>query len=92
MLAAMRQIPINFYYSRALPACVRAKEWLYANQLNVNLFDIDTHPTARYVLRQLRPGRGLPVLQIENRVLVGFSAYQVWSTLAESARSRLRGK
>lgn len=88
-LKAMRRVPITLYCSERSGICNGARAWLGRNRFRVINRDIDSDTAARGALRGLNPRLTVPTLQIDGKVMTGFSATRVWQALVRVARRRL---
>ena len=73
--AAQRaRVDVTLYTTRWCPVCARARRWLRARHIPFDEYDVEADPRAAARFRRLSPGRTVPVIDVEGRVLVGFDA------------------
>ena len=90
LLAAMRKVPIQLYYTTWCPACKRARAWLRTNRLNVREYDIERNAAAKAALNRLTSRRTIPVMRVAGKTIFGLRRQVVWRLLEIKARADLR--
>jgi len=86
--AALAQVSVTLYSTVWCGYCKKARAFLQRNSIPFVEHDIETDETARQRARSLNPRGGVPVLQIDDRVLVGYSADSIGQTLSDALRRR----
>jgi glutaredoxin 3 len=89
LAAEMRRVEIVMYTTQWCPHCQEARAWMFARGVSFTERDVEADPEAKKVQRVLNPGGGVPTIDIDGAVLVGFSAGQVERALRRAAERRL---
>ncbi len=86
--AALAQLSVTLYSTAWCGYCKKARAFLQRNSIPFVEHDIETDETARQQARALNPRGGVPVLQIDGRVLVGYSADSIAEALSAALTRR----
>jgi glutaredoxin 3 len=89
LAAEMRRVEIVMYTTQWCPHCQEARAWMFARGVSFTERDVEADPEARKVQRVLNPSGGVPTIDIDGAVLVGFSAGQAERALRHAAERRL---
>lgn len=92
MRAAMKEVPITMYSTNWCPHCVRARSWFRANSIAFVEHDVEASPAAKRAQRKLNPAGGVPTIDVDGAVLVGFSERNVGNAIAASVQRRIRSR
>jgi glutaredoxin 3 len=87
--AAMRQVPIRMYTTSWCPVCTKAKIWMTANRIAFAEFDVEASDANRRAQRALNPQGGVPTIDVDGEVLVGFGPSSIESAIRHAAERRL---
>jgi glutaredoxin 3 len=87
--AEMQRVPITLYTTSWCPACEQARRWMRANAFTFVERDVERSSAARDSQRRLNPAGGVPTIDIDGRVLVGFSEQSAAQAIVTSAQRRL---
>ncbi len=90
--AALSTVPIKMYTTEWCPHCTRARNWFHANSIPVVEYDVEKNPAAKRAQRTLNPAGGVPTIDVDGKVLVGFSEQAVGRAIAVSVQRRLRDR
>jgi glutaredoxin len=84
---AQRSVSIELYGAGWCPACRQARGWLDAQGIAYTYRDTDD-PTNKHTLRALNPRGTIPTINVDGRIVVGFSAENLQSTILRAAEAR----
>jgi glutaredoxin 3 len=87
--AARAQVRVALYYTQTCPYCRAARAYLVAQGIRSEEHDIESDPNARARQRVLNPQGGVPTLEIDDQVVVGFNAAHLGEALDRAALARL---
>jgi glutaredoxin 3 len=87
---ALRAVQITMYSTSWCPHCDEARKWFTANRISFTEKDVEGNPEAREEQRRLNPRGGVPTIDIDGEVLVGFGPKYVGQAIANAAQRRLR--
>ena len=90
--ALLRSVPITLYTTRWCPHCDRARQWFRHNGIPFEERDIEKDPANRRAMVALNPRGGVPTIDVDGRVLVGFNERQVGDAIKRSVDRRLRAR
>lgn len=88
--AARRRVQVTLYTTSWCPHCDRARRWLQSSAVSFTEHDVERDESAKRAMRRLNPRGGVPTLDFDGRVLVGFEPTRAERTLDAAARARLR--
>lgn len=87
--AARAEVRIEVFGASWCPACRRARAYLRDHRIAFRDLDVDHDPAASARLGLLNPRRTIPTMDIDGRVLVGFSPEGLEAAISEAARRRV---
>jgi glutaredoxin len=87
--AARRRVQVTLYTTSWCPHCERARRWLQASSVSFTELDVERSESAKREMRRINPGGGVPTLDIDGKVLVGFNPQTAERALDGAARARL---
>lgn len=90
--AARRQVKVVLYTSERCSRCVEARTHLLAQGIRPTERDVDKDPRARARLRTLSRKQGLPTIEVEGKVLVGFQEERLQKAIDRAATLRMKRK
>ncbi len=88
--ALVRTVPITLYTTPWCPHCSRARQWLRHNGIPFVERDIEKDPANRRALTALNPRGGVPTIDVDGQVMVGFCEHQVGEAIARAVQRRLQ--
>jgi glutaredoxin len=88
--AAMQRVPITMYTTTWCGHCERARHWMRNNAFRFTEHDVEASEAAGRAHKALNPRGGVPVIDIDGEVLVGFSEAHVARALARAAERRMQ--
>jgi glutaredoxin len=88
--AAMRRVSVTVYSTDWCPVCTKARAWLRANGVSFEERDVDKSETARRMQLSLNPKGGVPTIDIDGEVMIGFGAPHMQAALRRAAERRAR--
>lgn len=90
-LAEMRErVEVVVYSTTWCPACRSLRDYLVKRGIRATEYDIERNRSAQARQRELNPRGGVPTVEIDGQVLVGFSARGIEAALDRAARARLQ--
>jgi len=90
--ALLRTVPITLYTTASCPHCSRARQWLRSNAIPFVERDIEKDPANRRAMRALNPRGGVPTIDVDGQILVGFNDRRVGAAIAKSVNRRLKAR
>ena len=87
---ARRRVPVTVYATSWCPNCDRLRDWLRQQRISFREHDVDDDARARETYRRLNPGGSVPTIDIDGRVVVGFSPQRIAMVIDQAARERMR--
>jgi len=87
---AMRRVSVTMYSTDWCPVCKRARSWLLANGISFEELDVDRNEGARHRQLSLNPKGGVPTIDIDGEVMIGFGAEHMQEVLRRAAERRAR--
>jgi len=88
--AALRRVSVTMYSTEWCPVCTRARAWLRTNNVSFEERDVDRSESARRVQLSLNPKGGVPTIDIDGEVMIGFGAEHLQAALRRAAERRAR--
>lgn len=88
--AALKEVPITMYSTSWCPHCERARRWFRSNSISFVEYDVEANPDAKRAQRKLNPKGGVPTIDVDGVVEVGFSEQRVGKAISASVERRLR--
>ncbi|MFO0695722.1 MAG: glutaredoxin family protein [Polyangiales bacterium] len=88
--AARAEVRIEVFGASWCPACRRARTYLRDHRIAFRDLDVDHDRAASARLGLLNPRRTIPTMDIDGRVLVGFSPEGLEAAISEAAARRVR--
>lgn len=85
--ATTSAVTIDLYGEGWCPSCRKARAWLDAQGIAYTYRDTSDAENKR-TMRALNPQSTIPTINIDGRILVGFSAHKMQSTIQAAARAR----
>jgi len=90
--AARRQVKVVLYTSERCSRCVEARTHLLAQGIRPTERDVDKDPRARARHRALSRKGGLPTIEVEGKVLIGFQEDRLQKAIDRAAALRMKRK
>ena len=90
--ALLRTVPITLYTTPRCPHCTRARQWLRHNGIPFVERDIEKDPSNRRAMTALNPRGGVPTIDVDGQILVGFNERQAGEAIAKSVNRRLKAQ
>ena len=90
--AARSGVKVTIYYTERCTRCAEARAFLRAQGIRAVERDIDKDARARARHRALSRKGGLPTLEIDGKVLMGFQEERVSKAIDKAANARLARK
>jgi glutaredoxin 3 len=87
---AMHRVSIRVYSAQWCPHCTEAKAWLTANRYAYTELDVEASDSNRRAQRVLNPRGGVPTIDVEGEVLVGFGASHLDGAIRRAAQRRVQ--
>lgn len=88
-LAELRErVDVTVYSTAWCPACRSLRDYLARRGIRATEYDIERNRSARARQRELNPRGGVPTVEIDGQVLVGFSPRSIEAALDRAARAR----
>lgn len=88
--ATTDEVAVTVYVTRWCPHCKRATAWLDSQGIPYAEFDVERDRAAAREMRQLNPRGGVPVIVVDETVLVGFDPGALERALSAAERRRTR--
>lgn len=87
--AARDRVEVTVYYTEWCPSCRSARSYFTERGIRTTEHDVEKDPRANARKRLLNPEGGVPTIEIDGRVLVGFSAKRIEQAITQAAMARL---
>jgi glutaredoxin len=87
---AMQRVPVTLYTTTWCKHCERARVWMRANSIPFVERDVEASESAERARRALNPAGGVPTIDIDGQILVGFHEASVLRALLAAAQRRMR--
>jgi len=87
---AMRRVPVTMYSTAWCPVCAKARTWLHQNDVSFTDLDVEKDDRARRVQRSLNPAGGVPTIDVDGVILIGFDPTAMRAALGRGAERRAR--
>jgi glutaredoxin len=87
---AMRRVTVTMYSTDWCPVCKRARSWLLANGISFEELDVDRNESARLRQLSLNPKGGVPTIDVDGEVMIGFGPEHMQEVLRRAAERRAR--
>jgi glutaredoxin len=88
--AAMQLVPVTIYTTDWCKHCERARTFLRANSIPFVERDVEKSESAGRMAKALNPAGGVPTIDIDGQVLVGFDEASVLRALVSASQRRMR--
>ena len=72
---------VKVYSTPTCPWCVKAKEFLKANNIEFKDVDVSKNPDQAEEMMKKSGQRGVPVIEIDERVIIGFDKAAIENAL-----------
>lgn len=89
---ALEKVQVTLYQEKECAPCSTARDFLEKNGVSVTARDVDQDANLRERARRLSGSRSLPVLVIDEKVLLGFSESAVQAALTSAVKSRVESE
>ena len=87
--AAIQKVPITMYTTSWCPVCKRAKAWMRSNAIPFQERDVEADPEAAKARAALTSSRGVPTIDVDGEVFVGFDQAGLTRAVHDAAARRL---
>jgi glutaredoxin 3 len=84
-----KRVSITVYSTSWCPSCRAAKAWLASHHQPYFERDIEIDPEAKTRMHKLNPAGGVPTINVEDEILVGFDASSLDRAIDGAARRRI---
>jgi len=84
-----KRVSITVYSTSWCPSCRAAKAWLANHHQAFFERDIEQDPEAKVRMHKLNPAGGVPTINVEDEILVGFDAPSLDRAIDTAARRRI---
>jgi glutaredoxin len=81
----MHRVSIRVFTTQWCPHCAEAKAWLAAKRYSFTELDVENSDSNRREQRALNPRGGVPTIDVEGEVLVGFGASSLEGAIRRAA-------
>jgi glutaredoxin len=88
--AAMQRVPVTLYTTTWCKHCERARAFMRANSIRFVEHDVEASLSAKEAQKRLNPAGGVPTIDIDGQVLVGFNEASALHALVAAAQRRMR--
>jgi glutaredoxin 3 len=88
--AAMQRVPVTLYTTTWCKHCERARAFMRANSIPFVEHDIEASESAKRAQKALNPAGGVPTIDVDGQVLVGFNEASALHALVAAAQRRMR--
>lgn len=89
LASARRRVDITMYSTRWCAVCRRARAYMQAENIAFTELDVEGDKSARARQRTLNPRGSVPTIEVDDQVLIGFSAAALEKRIERAARLRL---
>jgi glutaredoxin len=89
---ALRSVQIKMYSASWCSHCTEARNWMRANKIAFSEYDVETNSAAKAEQRRINPKGGVPTLDVDGQVLVGFSEESLGHAIAQATQRRLKDR
>jgi glutaredoxin 3 len=86
--AAMRSVSVTMYTTSWCPVCTRARAFLRSRGVPFVERDVERDAEARRIMLRLNPNAGVPTIDVEGQILLGFSPRELAGAIESAARRR----
>lgn len=86
---ALSSVKVTMYSTAWCGVCRRARSWLQASGIRFREFDVEQNEAASWRMHQLNPKGGVPTIDVDGEVLVGFSPESMSQLLGRAVEKRL---
>jgi len=83
-------VSITMYSTEWCPVCTRARKWLQFNGISFQELDVEKSDSAERAQRLLNPKGGVPTIDIDGEVMIGFGPEHMQDALRRAAERRAR--
>jgi glutaredoxin len=87
---ARKRVSITMYSTTWCPHCDRARQFLRTHDISATEHDIDQSTTAAERLARVNPRKSVPTFEVDDDVIVGFSASKLQNAIDRAAQVRVR--
>jgi glutaredoxin len=87
---ARKRVSITMYSTTWCPHCDRARQFLRTHDISATEHDIDQNTTAAERLARVNPRKSVPTFEVDDDVIVGFSASRLQNAIDRAAQTRVR--
>jgi glutaredoxin 3 len=87
--AAMRRVPVTLYATNWCKHCERARAFMRANSIPFVEHDVEASESAKRAQKALNPAGGVPTIDVDGHVLVGFNEAKAIQALVAAAQRRM---
>jgi glutaredoxin 3 len=87
---ARKRVSITMYSTTWCPHCDRARQYLRTHDISATEHDIDQSTTAAERLARVNPRKSVPTFEVDDEVVIGFSARGLEGAIERAAQTRLR--
>jgi glutaredoxin len=87
---AMRRVSVTMYSTSWCPVCRRARDWLQRNGISFEERDVEKSEDAHRAQLARNARGGVPTIDVDGTVLVGFSAESLQAALQRAAARRAK--
>lgn len=84
-----KRVSITVYSTSWCPSCRAAKAWLASHHQPYFERDIELDPEAKVRMHKLNPAGGVPTINIEDEILIGFDGSAMDRAIDGAARRRI---
>ena len=88
-MAALRRVSVTMYTTQWCPRCDEARDWMRQNNIAYVERDVEASQADERAMRALNPRGGVPTIDIDGQIVVGFGERRVARLIAESVSRRL---
>jgi glutaredoxin len=85
----MKSVRVTIYTAPWCSACKNATSWMRANGVYFVEHDIESDSYASEKRKRLTPSKGLPTIDVEGKVMTGFSSRGLMSAIRDAATKRV---
>jgi glutaredoxin len=88
--SAMQRVPVTMYTTAWCKHCERARAFMRRNSIPFVEHDVEASDSAKQAQKRLNPAGGVPTIDIDGQVLVGFNEASALHALVAAAQRRMR--